>query len=313
MNAGRWRLGGMIGLLVLALASPVAGRGLSVVKPEEAGVSSEKVEALASFMQGLVEDGKIVGGVTMMARHGKVVHLRAVGVANREQRTPMATDAVFRIASMTKPITSVAVLMLYEQGRLGLDDPVSKYIPEFKHSKVLVCVEPWKTEPARREITIRQLLTHTSGLGYTFTQTLGPIYDMHDIPSGLSVTPIGLDRAMQKLAAMPLLFHPGDRWEYGMSTDVLGRVVEVASGRSLDRFIEEEVCRPLGMKDTFFQVPAEKLPRLVAAYVPVDTCLRKVKKGELLRHELGAGMTAISSDYVYAISNRYRSGGGDGR
>jgi CubicO group peptidase (beta-lactamase class C family) len=296
-------------LLVLVLASPSAGQQLPAAKPEEVGVSSQKVEELATFMKSLVDDGKIPGGVTIMARHGKVVHLKAVGMSDKKAKSPMQTDAIFRIASMTKPITSVAIMMLYEQGKLGLDDPVAKYIPAFKNPKVLVSTNPLKTEPAKGEITIRQLLTHTSGLGYTFTDKLGRIYDRHGISAGLCITPTSLDQAMDNLARMPLLFNPGERWEYGMSTDVLGRVVEVASGCPLDRFIEQEICRPLGMNDTFFQVPAQKLPRLASAYVPVETCLRKVKAGEVLRHEVGAGIAVLSSDYSYAASNRYRSGG----
>ncbi len=295
--------------LLLLSASLAAGRELPTARPEDVGVSAEKVARLSEFMQSLVDDGKIAGGVTMMARHGKVIHLKAVGMADREQKIPVRTDAIFRIASMTKPITSVAIMKLVEQGKLDLDDPLSKYIPEFKAPKVLVTAEPWQTEPARGEITIRQLLTHTSGLGYTFTETLGPIYDRHGVLAGLATTSTDLETAMTRLAGMPLLFHPGEKWEYGMSTDVLGRVVEVASGRPLDEFVEDEICRPLGMNDTFFKVPSEKRPRLAAAYVPVDTCIRKLKQGEVLRQDLGSGVVTITSDYAYAPSHRYLSGG----
>ena len=133
----------------------VLGDDLPTAKPEEVGVSSEKVEKLSTFMQSLVDDGKIAGGVTMMARHGKVIHLKAVGMADREEKKAMQTNSIFRIASMSKPITSVAIMRLYEQGKVGLDDPVSKYIPEFKNPQVLVNVDPFETESAQREITIR--------------------------------------------------------------------------------------------------------------------------------------------------------------
>jgi len=296
-------------LIGLLLTRPATGQGLPTAKPEDVGVSPEKVEKLSEFMQSLVDDGKIAGGVTMMARRGKVVHLKAVGMADREAKKPMKTDAIFRIASMSKPITSVAIMMLWEEGKLDLDDPVSKYIPGFKNPKVLVSVDPLKTEPAKREITIRHLLTHTSGIGYSFSATLGPIYDQHRIPSGLCRTEDGLAEVTIDLAKMPLLFHPGEKYEYGMSVDVLGRVVEVVSDMPFERFIKTRICRPLGMNDTFFKVPEAKRSRLVAAYVPVETCIRKIKPGEILREELGGHMVEISSDYPYVDSHKFRSGG----
>jgi CubicO group peptidase (beta-lactamase class C family) len=292
------------------LTRPTAAQGLPTAKPEDVGVSSEKVKKLSEYMQSLVDDSNIAGGVTMMARHGKVVHLEAVGMADREAGKPMQTDSIFRIASMTKPITSVAIMVLSEQGKLGLDDPVSKYIPEFENPKVLVSLDPLKTEPAKQEITIRHLLTHTSGIGYSFSATLGPIYDQHGIPCGLCRTDDSLAEVMVDLAKMPLLFHPGEQYEYGMSTDVLGRVVEVVSGMPFDRFVESQVCHPLSMHDTFFTVPPDKRSRLVAAYVPVENCLRKIKPGEILREDLGGHLVEISSDYPYVDSHEFRSGGG---
>lgn len=163
-------------IFFLTLTCHSSGQELPTAKPEEVGVSSEKVEELSTFMQSLVDEGKVAGGVTMMARHGKVIHLKAVGMADREEKKPMTTDAIFRIASMTKPITSVAIMMLWEEGKLGLDDPVSKFIPEFKNPKVLVSVEPLETRPAKGEITIRHLLTHTSGLTYDDSEKLRSIY-----------------------------------------------------------------------------------------------------------------------------------------
>lgn len=296
--------------LLLILASRSAAREPSIVRPELVGLHTDKVLELSKFMQSLVADGKIAGGVTLMACQGKLIHLQAVGMADWEQKTPMHTDAIFRIASMSKPITSVAVMKLYEQGKLGLDDPLSKFIPEFKTLQVLVNRDPARTEPARREITIRQLLTHTSGLGYSFSKTLGPIYCQHNILAGLSVMPDTLQQAVKRLAEVPLLFQPGDGWEYSMATDVLGRVIEVASGQPLDRFIQQEICRPLAMNDTFFQVPPEKRTRLAAAYVPVDGSIRKLRQGETLRYTVGGNSITISPDYVTSDANRYRSGGG---
>ena len=210
-------------LVVWVTTSHSLGQELPTANPEEVGVSSEKVGELSKFMQSLVDDGKIAGGVTMMARHGKVIHLAAVGMADRETGTPMKTDAIFRIASMTKPITSAAIMMLWEQGKLGLDDPVSKYIPEFQNPTVLVTDIPLTTEPAKREIAIRHLLTHTSGLTYV-SPKLKTLYDEQAISGGIGTTPVTLPDMMKRLAGLPLLFHPGEQWEYGMSTDVLGRV-----------------------------------------------------------------------------------------
>jgi CubicO group peptidase (beta-lactamase class C family) len=292
------------------LSSPLAAQSLPTVRPEEVGVSSKKVEGLSKFMQSLVDDGKISGGVTVMARHGKLIHLKAVGMADREAKTPMQTDSIFRIASMTKPITSVAIMMLWEQSKLDLDDPVSKYIPEFESPKVLVGVNPLKTRPAIVEITIRHLLTHTAGLGYSCTDQIGPIYERSGILAGLVRSEVPLEQYMKNLADMPLLFEPGERWEYSLATDVLGRVVEVVSGVAFDDFIESEISRPLGMDDTFFRVPLAKRSRLVAAYVPVGTCIRKVKTGEILKERFGGGMVTLSSDYPYAETQRYLSGGG---
>lgn len=291
-------------LFALILILPSLGQDLPTAKPEDVGVSSSKVEELSTFMQSLVDDGKIAGGVTMMSRHRKVIHLKAVGMADREEKTPMRTDAIFRIASMTKPITSVAIMMLHEQGKLGVDDPVSKYIPEFKNPKVLVSVNPLKTEPAKREITIRHLLTHTSGLGYNFTDKIGPIYDQNEITGGLeNVTPVPLEQMMARLGRLPLLFNPGEKWEYGLSTDVLGRVVEKASGMALDRFCDERIFQPLQMKDTFFQVSPAKRPRLVAAYVPTDHGIKKLQDGN-------KGPNGQTPERPYDPLHIYRSGGG---
>lgn len=290
--------------IFLASGLHTTAQNLPTVKPEDVGVSSKKVAKLSEFMQSLVDDGKIAGGVTMMARHGKVVHFEAVGMADREAKKEMQTDAIFRIASMTKPITSVAIMMLHDQGKLDLDDPLSKFIPEFKHPSVLISVDPLKAKPAKGEITIRHLLTHTSGLGYNFTDTIGPIYDKHGITGGLcNVTEPTLEEMMKKLAGVPLLFHPGEDWEYGLSTDVLGRVVEVASGMTLDRFVAEEICQPLAMTDTFFKAPPEKKQRIVAAYFTSDNGIERLKDGKALPG-------SQTPDYPYHKSNKYFSGGG---
>ncbi len=285
------------------------GEELPTTEPENVGVSSEKVAELSKFMQSLVDEGKIAGGVTMMAGFGKVIHLKAVGMADRETGKAMQVDSIFRIASMTKPITSVAVMKLWEEKKIDLDDPVSKYIPEFKNPQVLVSADPFVVRPAKREITIRHLLTHTSGLGYINTKTIGPIYAKHGVHSGSRISDVTLEQHIRTLAEMPLLFDPGERWEYGMSTDVLGRVIEVASGMRLDDFLRSKIFVPLQMNDTYFKVPAEKLPRLASAYISVDKCIRKVEEGEIIQHFCDDGRVPLSSDYSYLDTNKYLSGG----
>jgi CubicO group peptidase (beta-lactamase class C family) len=209
---------------------------------------------------------------------------------------------------MTKPVTSVAVMMLFEDGKLALDDPVSKYIPEFANPKVVAEKGP---RPASREITIRDLLTHTSGLGYDNTEKIGGLYTKAGIESGVCRSSVSLDKNIRRLAGIPLLFDPGEQFNYGMSTDVLGLVVERASGMKLDEFIEKRICEPLGMDDTFFHVPAEKRGRLAATFVADGTDgagLRELGDSEQIRNSIWR--VRMSPDHAFAPSHRYISGGG---
>ena len=200
-------------LLVLIWTGPSLGQDVLAASPEDAGVSPKEVGKLSIFMQSLVDNGEIAGGVTMMARHGRVIHLKAVGMADREAKKPMHTDAIFRIASMTKPITSVAIMMLCEEGRLSLDDPITKYIPELMNPRVMVALQPLKSEPAKREITIRHLLTHTAGFTYCSNSILGLLYKRAGIlSSGLSPRCETVAEEMKRLGEIPLLFHPGDQF-----------------------------------------------------------------------------------------------------
>lgn len=301
INRHRWIVAAVL-LTFLAGNYLASAQELPTVKPEDVGVSAEKVAELSRFMQSLVDDGKIAGGVTMMARRGKVVHLEAVGMTDRDSGKPMTTDAIFRIASMTKPVTSVAIMMLWEEGKLDLDDPVSKFIPEFGDPKVLVSVEPLETRPAKREITIRHLLTHTSGLTYD-SPKLKEMYQQQEISGGLSISDVTLEEMMRRLGGLPLLFDPGDDYEYGMSTDVLGRVVEVASGMALDQFLQERIFTPLGMNDTFFKVPPEKAHRLTAVYVADGAGIKQLESSQDKPSEL-------DPDYPLSDAHVYLSGGG---
>lgn len=235
------------------------------------GVSSERLERLHQGMQGFVDRHEVAGIVTLVARDGKIVDLHANGFQDIEKNVPMKTDSIFRIASMSKPITSVAIMMLYEEGKLLLNDPVSKYIPAFKSSRVLEGLDANATPVgARRGITIRDLLTHRSGITYGFLSG-GPVgngYRKNGVTDGLTTTTMTLEEGINKLAAEPLVSQPGAAFNYSLSTDVLGRVVEVASGQPFNVFLRERIFKPLKMVDTDFIVPESKWSRFVTVYSP---------------------------------------------
>ncbi len=237
-------------------------------KPEAVGLSSARLELMKPWIQTYLEAGKLPGATIFVARHGKAVYCKTFGLRDVEANQPMQTDTILRIYSMTKPITAAAMLMLYEKGHFQLDDPVSEYIPCFKDLRVYVSGEGdnMVTEPLCQPMTLHHLLTHTSGLTYGFGEE-GPVpelyrsqhtdFDNQDGP---------LEAVVERLAQIPLQFQPGKRWNYGVSFDVLGRVVEVVSGRPLDRFFQERIFKPLNMVDTGFAVPRDKLHRFAALY-----------------------------------------------
>jgi CubicO group peptidase (beta-lactamase class C family) len=255
--------------LVLSERPQTAGVRPRVEGPATVGVSSERLERLHQAMQGFVDRKEAGGIVTLVAREGKVVDIHAVGFQDVEKNTPMKTDSIFRIASMTKPVTSVAIMMLYEEGKLFLTDPVSKFIPAFKSSMVL---EAGSTAPvpARRAITIRDLLAHKSGITYGFLNgaAVGGGYRKNGVTDGLTQTGMTLEEGINKLAAEPLVTQPGAAFNYSLSTDVLGRVVEVVSGQPFNVFLRERIFKPLKMTDTDFVVPDAKWPRFVTVYSP---------------------------------------------
>jgi CubicO group peptidase (beta-lactamase class C family) len=281
--------------------------------PEDVDLSSERLERIANTIQRNVDSGRIAGGVSLVARHGKIAYLQAVGMADRDARKPMRTDTIFRLCSMSKPITSVAVMILYEEGRFTLSDPVSDYLPEFKNMKVLD--PPWpqdKSSPpgalvdAKRPITIFHLLTHTSGLTYPSNRRLDRAYRDADVPIGLSQHEGTIGDAVKRLATLPLLFQPGDDWEYSLADDVLGRLVEVVSGMPFDKFLEERIFKPLGMKDACFFLPPEKVSRLATAYAyHPDKGLQPILDHQVLNE---GGLT-YTADYPYNGPGTYFSGG----
>ena len=233
-----------------------------MVAPETVGVSAERLEHIRPVMQGYVDDGRMAGILTAVARRGKIVHLETVGMRDVENNKPIEADTIFRIHSMSKPITSVAVMMLYEAGHFQLDTPVSDFIPEFKNMKVYN-EDQTEISDAKKEVTVKHLLTHTAGLIYGWgSEALDKRYQK----ANLFQPGTPLADTVKKLSDMPLAHEPGDRWTYGVSTDVLGYLVEVVAGMPFEEFLQTRLFEPLGMVDTAFSVPLEKVDRFAALY-----------------------------------------------
>jgi CubicO group peptidase (beta-lactamase class C family) len=272
---------------IVAFALPLLVSTLALVptaKPEDVGMSSERLTRVARVAQDYVDSGQITGAVSVVARRGKIAYFEATGYMDLESKTPMRKDAIFRMASMSKPVTGVAILMLMEEGKIRLTDPVSRFIPEFKGIKVAVEKPPAPEAapappagrgrgrgapppeidmvPATREITVRDLLTHTSGLE---SSGVGSREAARRAPRNATDT---LATYVPRLGQGPLDFQPGTKWAYSLLSgmETLGRIVEIASGQTFDQFLKQRLFDPLGMKDTFFVVPDEKLPRVVTLY-----------------------------------------------
>ncbi len=255
-------------------ASPASEGDANDVESVDAGTSYERFERLERTLAAHVERGELAGVASLVARHGEVVHFAATGLRDRERSAPLTRDTIFRIYSMTKPITSVAVMMLVERGEILLGDPISKYIPELAGMKVLRTPESPLSDvvAAPREMTIRDLLTHTSGLASAPPGFASKAIEQAYLEADLrgSQTKLPPDEWIARLARVPLAHPPGTRFLYGVSTDVLGRLVAVVSGRPFEDFLREEIFEPLGMPDTAFFVPAEKLDRFAANYGPAE-------------------------------------------
>lgn len=281
--------------------------------PIEAGFSKPRLDQLDQVIKSYVDEKQIAGAVTLIARKGKIAQIQAYGMADIEAHQPMHTDTIFRIASMTKPITTVAVMMLFEEGKLLMTDPVAKYLPEFKDMKVLVENQsPEKNSqgytlvPAKKPITIHHLLTHTAGFTYTFqgTHYVSDMYKDAGVSDGLMQTEGTLADEVTKLAKLPLCRQPGEGFDYGLSTEVAGRIVEVISGLSLDQFFRERIFKPLGMNDTYFYLPEDKVARLAALYQPTEKGLEKYSD-----EPVSIGLMRYSASYHYKGPRTYFSGG----
>jgi CubicO group peptidase (beta-lactamase class C family) len=261
-----------IALLVCILCTVPAYSQLKVLKeaaPAEGGFSATRLARLDSNMADWVKQHWVNGSVALIARHGKIVFYKAYGYNDVETKEPLNKTGVFRIASQTKALTVVATMILWEEGKFSLDDPVAKFIPTFANQKVLASFNPkdtsYTTVPAKRAITIRDLLTHTSGLGYPGigTPAENAIYAKSWVTGGVGVRNQKLSEVMNELGRLPLFFQPGEQWKYGLNMDVLGYLIEKWSGMSLEDFFQKRICQPLGMKDTYFNLPASKATRLV--------------------------------------------------
>ena len=271
MSVARSRLGTIcIGLLV-SLCTAIACAAADPMpraRPESVGLSAERLARLTPVLKSYVDSGKLAGSVTLIARRGKLVYLEALGAADREAHVPMRTDTVFRIASQTKALVAVGTLMLVEQGKLLLTDPVGKYLPEFAHTKVAVVKESggYDVVDAKRPITIRDLLTHTSGIGYgngvaadRWKQAGIQGYYFADRNEPIAET-------VPRMAALPFDAQPGERWIYGYNFDILGAVIEHVSGQPLDEYLRKQILEPLGMSETTFYLRQEQRGRLAAVY-----------------------------------------------
>jgi CubicO group peptidase (beta-lactamase class C family) len=276
--------------------------------PESVGFSSERLARIDSLLSDYVKQGIMPNAITFVARHGEVVHYKAYGWKNIEKKEPLELNSIFRIASQTKALTSVGLMMLYEKSKFLLDDPVSKYIPEFKNPQVLVKINnsdsSFTSRPAKREITIRDLLTHTSGIPYE-----NEVYFKAKIPRVNSLEPIKIGDIVKKIAKLPLNHDPGESFTYGLNIDVIGYLIEVISGEPLDEYFRKELFEPLQMTDSYFYLPADKASRLVTLYEndslggPLKVCKNLANQtypvaGAKTYFSGGAGVVGTIQDYA---------------
>lgn len=300
--------------------------------PEEVGFSRERLARIDATMQDAVDAGRIAGVVTLIARHGHIVHFKAHGQQDRERNVPMRTDTIFRVASLTKTATSVAAMMLMEEGKLLVGDPVSKYIPSFAHTTVAVPppedapagTGPFTVVPAARQITIHDLLTKTGGMGYPtpyLRDTYAPL-DLHFFYFADKAEP--MRSIIDQIAKLPFTSQPGERYENGFQTDVLGVVVESASGMSLDQFFRQRIFEPLGMVDTSFYLPPDKTDRLATVYAAQpDGTIRRADgqwgggqgdyvDGPRVAFSGGGGLLSTATDYARLVQMLVNGGELDG-
>ncbi len=301
-----------------------SSKPLSAATPESVGMSSERLAKIDDMISQAINSQEVPGAVALIARNGKIVYHNAFGSVDENGR-PAKTDDIFRIASQTKAITSTAVMMLWEEGKFMLDEPISNFIPEFKDPQVLKSYNEkdgtYTTEPANKEITIRHLLTHTSGIGYGVIdgdERIKAIYSQAGITDLYTTKKISIGESVRKLAKLPLSFHPGEDYKYSEGLDVLGYFIEIVSGQPFDVFLKERIFDPLGMEDTWFYLPKEKANRLVEVMefknekwsrLPVTFYDQDYpKKGAKSFFSGGAGLSSTVKDYA-SFLQMYLNGG----
>ncbi|QNF34181.1 beta-lactamase family protein [Adhaeribacter swui] len=287
------------------IASPKSGVIFKNAAPETVSMSSERLQRLDNMIREYTSKNYVPGAIAFIARDGKIVYQKATGVNDLDKKTPLSPDAIMRIASQTKALTSLGVMLLFEEGKFLLDDPASKYIPTFKNPKVLEKFNEkdstYTAVPAKREVTIRHLLTHTSGIGYAGigSKEAVAIYAKANVTSGIG-TPNGkVGDAMNRLGGLPLMHQPGEKFTYGLSTDVLGYLIEVLSGMPLDQFMRTRIFEPLDMQDTYFYLPTNKQNRLANLFTE-DAQKNTIK---------AADRPGLSLDYPKVTNGTYFSGG----
>ncbi len=314
-------------LFILWLSCFIAfGQKLLPESPEKIGLSSERLYLLADTFDQYAADQKLPGGVILVARNGKIALQHAFGKSDIEKNIPMQTDHIFRIASQTKALVSVGIMILQEQGKLLISDPLSKYIPEFKNSTVAIKneTEGYDIVSAKRQIILRDLLTHTAGIGYGYglaadaweaAEIQGWYFAHRNVP---------VQETIRKMGGLPNEAHPGEKFVYGYNTDILGAVIEVVSGQTLETFLQEKILTPLGMKDTHFYLPKRKADRLSVVYYQEKGVLQKAPKegtmdaqghyvkGPRISFSGGAGLLSTAIDYAVFLQMVLNGGTYDG-
>jgi CubicO group peptidase (beta-lactamase class C family) len=319
---------GLLGLLVLSIAVAASAQSLRPAAPDSVGLSAERLERLSDTLKAYVDDGQVAGSVTLVARRGRIAYFEAFGSRDKEANAPMQIDSIFRIASQSKAIVSVAAMTLVEEGKLLLTDPVGKYLPELMETKVAVAQDGgagYDVVKARRPITVRDLLTHTSGFGYgagvggdlwTAAGQTGYYFADRDET---------IRESVRRIASLPAHAQPGTQWVYGYSTDILGALVEVVAGKPLDQVLKERVLDPLGMRDTEFYLTVGKENRLTAVYSQnagklerAPTPGNSVGQGHYVAGPRksfsgGAGLLSTATDYARFLQMLLNGGTLDGR
>ena len=293
-------------LLIALLSLPIFAQTQLQKKSDDTGLSPERLQRINEVIKRYIDSNQISGAVTLVARKGRVAHYEAQGLMDIESKKPIRKDALFRMASSTKPVASVAIMMLMEEGKIRLSDPVSKFIPEFKNQQVAISKtaaggeQEITTVPATREITVRDLLTHTSGLGSG--GSAGKFFSPVMVARQPTDT---LANFIPRLGAVPLDFQPGTQWRYSglAGIDTLSRIVEIASGLTFDQFLKQRIFDPLGMKDTFFALPEDRQPRLMTLYRRTGDKLEKHPNQEYLTSRTyfsgAAGLMSTAEDYFH--------------